>query len=137
MSRLKRKRLPDISHLLTKSRSRSRPQADNSLSTSDSIYVADSSVDAPGSDDNMSNGSDSEYNSDRDIVKESRYQTFRRKKVQRRRWTMEDDDLLRRLKHDKLSDSEIATILKRTESGVKQHWDIIEKAQRYEKTKEA
>ncbi|KAF4951693.1 hypothetical protein FGADI_7287 [Fusarium gaditjirri] len=137
MSRLKRKRLPDISHLLSKSQSRSRPEADNSLSTSDTIYVADSSVDAPDSDDNMSNGSDSEYNSDRDIVKEHRYQTFRRKKVQRRRWTMEDDDLLRRLKQDGLPDSEIAPILKRTEGGVKQHWDIIERAQRYEKTKEA
>ncbi|EWZ78437.1 hypothetical protein FOCG_17330 [Fusarium oxysporum f. sp. radicis-lycopersici 26381] len=99
--------------------------------------MADPGVDAPSSNDNLSNASDSEYNSDREIVKESCYQTFRRKKVQRRRWTMEDNDLLRRLKHDKLSDSEIATILKRTESGVKQHWDIIEKAQRYEKTKEA
>ncbi|PCD20339.1 hypothetical protein AU210_016206 [Fusarium oxysporum f. sp. radicis-cucumerinum] len=137
MSRLKRKRLPDISHLLSKSWTRSRPWADNSLSTSDTIYVADSGVDAPSSDDNLSNGSDSEYNSDRDIVKEARYQTFRRKKVQRRRWTMEDEDLLWQLKQDKLSDSEIATILKRTESGVKQHWDIIERAQRYEKTKGA
>ncbi|KAF5669924.1 hypothetical protein FDENT_11390 [Fusarium denticulatum] len=136
MSRLKRKRLPDTSHLLSKSRNRSRPRADNSLSTSDTIYVAGPGTDTPGSDDNMSNGSDSEYNSDRDIVKESRYQTFRRKKAQRRRWTMEDNDLLRQLKQEKLLDSEIATILKRTESGVKQHWDIIERAQRHEKTKE-
>ncbi|KAL7763947.1 hypothetical protein ACKLNR_005092 [Fusarium oxysporum f. sp. zingiberi] len=137
MSRLKRKRLPDTSHLLSKSRNRSRPRADNSLSTSDTIYVADPGTDAPSSDDNMSNGSDSEYNSDRDIVKESRYQTFRRKKVQRRRWTTEDNDLLRQLKEEKLLDSEIATILKRTESGVKQHWDIIGRAQKHEKTKEA
>ncbi|KAF5696805.1 hypothetical protein FGLOB1_13237 [Fusarium globosum] len=137
LSRLKRKRLPDTSHLLSKSRNRSRPRADNSLSTSDTIYVADPGIDASSSDDNMSNGSDSEYNSDRDIVKESRYQAFRRQKVQRRRWTREDNDLLRQLKEDKVLDSEIATILKRTESGVKQHWDIIGRALRYEKTKEA
>ncbi|KAF5565959.1 hypothetical protein FPHYL_4000 [Fusarium phyllophilum] len=84
-------------------------------------------VDDSSSDDNLSNGSDFEYNSDhRDIDNEPRYQTFQRKKVQRRRWTTRDEDLLRRLKQDKLSDCDIANILKRTESGVKQHWDIIE-----------
>lgn len=53
------------------------------------------------------------------------------KSIQRRRWTKGEEDLLRRLKRSQQSngtpsDYYIAKKLKRTENGVKQHWDIMQ-----------
>ncbi|EXA30998.1 hypothetical protein FOVG_17682 [Fusarium oxysporum f. sp. pisi HDV247] len=53
------------------------------------------------------------------------------KSTQRRRWTREEEKVLRRLKSTQsrnkglLSDCEIASRLGRSENGVKQHWDIM------------
>ncbi|PNP53873.1 hypothetical protein FNYG_15673 [Fusarium nygamai] len=53
------------------------------------------------------------------------------KSIQRRRWTKGEEDLLRRLKRSQQSNGTpldycIAKKLKRTENGVKQHWDIMQ-----------
>ncbi|CZR49911.1 uncharacterized protein FPRO_16116 [Fusarium proliferatum ET1] len=53
------------------------------------------------------------------------------KSIQRRRWTKGEEDLLRRLKRSQQSngtpsDYYITKKLKRTENGVKQHWDIMQ-----------
>ncbi|EXL41536.1 hypothetical protein FOCG_16337 [Fusarium oxysporum f. sp. radicis-lycopersici 26381] len=53
------------------------------------------------------------------------------KSIQRRRWTKGEEDFLRRLKRSQQSngtpsDYYIAKKLKRTENGVKQHWDIMQ-----------
>ncbi|EXA31368.1 hypothetical protein FOVG_17340 [Fusarium oxysporum f. sp. pisi HDV247] len=135
----KRKRLPGTLRSASKSSSgRWPPEGNNISSTPDTIHVAEDGVGDGSSDDNLSTSSNFEDNSDSDSDREPRPQTFQRKKTQRRRWTTKDEVLLRQLKHDMLSDCEIATRLKRTESGVKQHWDIMEKARRYrEKTKDA
>ncbi|KAG5743567.1 hypothetical protein H9Q72_014031 [Fusarium xylarioides] len=57
------------------------------------------------------------------------------KSIQRRRWTKGEEDLLRRLKRSQQSngtplDYRIAKKLKRTENGVKQHWDIMQQKDR-------
>lgn len=132
----KRKRLRGTLRSASKSSSgRWPPEGNNISSTPDTIHVAEDGVGDGSSDDNLSTSSNFEDNSDSD--REPRHQTFQRKKTQRRRWTTKDEVLLRQLKHDMLSDCEIATRLRRTESGVKQHWDIMEKARRCrEKTKD-
>ncbi|KAL7757095.1 hypothetical protein ACKLNR_014088 [Fusarium oxysporum f. sp. zingiberi] len=53
------------------------------------------------------------------------------KSIQRRKWTKGEEDFLRRLKRSQQSngtpsDYYIAKKLKRTENGVKQHWDIMQ-----------
>ncbi|RBA11046.1 hypothetical protein FPRO05_14276 [Fusarium proliferatum] len=130
----KRKRLPGTLRSASKSSSGRWSPVDNNISsTPDTMHVAENGVGDGSSDDNLSTSSSFEDNSDSD--REPRHQTFQRKKTQRRRWTTKDEDLLRQLKHDMLSDCEIATRLKRTESGVKQHWDIMERARRHREKK--
>ncbi|SPJ72370.1 uncharacterized protein FTOL_02098 [Fusarium torulosum] len=60
--------------------------------------------------------------------------------TQRRRWTELEEDILRRLKgaqkrNGMPSDGEIARKLDRTESGVKQHWDIMLQKKQKEQAK--
>ncbi|KAJ4248063.1 hypothetical protein NW762_012833 [Fusarium torreyae] len=87
--------------------------------------------------DDVSNASSSFNDRDSDTgLKTSQSQGFQHRSTQRRRWTRAEEMLLSRLKNTQkrngiLSDYEIAGRLDRTESGVKQHWDIMEKAQRY------
>ncbi|KAM0368574.1 hypothetical protein ACHAO7_011246 [Fusarium culmorum] len=100
-------------------------------SISDSINVAVDGVSDGSGDDNTSIGSSFDDSDSETELATLKPQGSQRKSTQRRRWTEKDEKLLRTLKGNqkrnrgKPSDYQIANKLGRTESGVKQHWDII------------
>ncbi|KAG5764306.1 hypothetical protein H9Q72_007596 [Fusarium xylarioides] len=128
----KRKRLPSTLHSASKSSSRRRSSQDNCFTpVLDSIRVAVDGMSDASNDDDSSNSSNFEDDSDRDRA--SRPHTFHCKKTKRRRWTTEEEDLLRQLKQSQqgngMLSEEIAMKLDRTESSVKQHWDVMGRKQ--------
>ncbi|KAF5669912.1 hypothetical protein FDENT_11378 [Fusarium denticulatum] len=129
----KRKRLTSTLRSASKSSSRGRSSQDNCFTpVLDSIRVAVDGMSDASNDDDSSNSSNFEDDSDRDRA--PRPHTFHCKKTKRRRWTTEEEDLLRQLKQSQqgngmLSDMEIAMKLDRTESSVKQHWDVMGRKQ--------
>ncbi|KAI7763779.1 hypothetical protein LZL87_014188 [Fusarium oxysporum] len=108
-------------------------------SMADTIEVAGDEVGDNSSDDSSTCSSFDD--SEREIeVTTSQSRCSQQRSTQRRRWTEKEEKLLRALKGTqrrnggKPSDYQIASKLDRTESGVKQHWDIM--LQREQKDKE-
>ncbi|KAF9777046.1 hypothetical protein IL306_004675 [Fusarium sp. DS 682] len=100
-------------------------------SMSDTIQVALDGVGDDSGDDSSSTGSSFDDSDSETELTTSQPQGFPHRSTQRRRWTKKEEKLLRRLKSTQKrnkgtpSDCEIANRLDRTESGVKQHWDIM------------
>ncbi|KAF5675903.1 hypothetical protein FDENT_9620 [Fusarium denticulatum] len=104
-------------------------------SISDTIEVAVDRLGDDSSDDSSSTCSSYDSESESELTA-SQPPSLQHKSTQRRRWTQAEEMLLSRLKsaqkrNGMLSDCEIARKLRRTKSGVKQHWDIMEKAQKH------
>jgi hypothetical protein len=105
-------------------------------SISDTIQVAVDGVGNDSGDDSSSTSSNFDGSDSETELTTSLPQGFQYRSMQRRRWTSTEEKLLRRLKSTQKrnkgipSDCEIAGKLNRTESGVKQHWDIMGKAHR-------
>ncbi|KAM0368169.1 hypothetical protein ACHAPY_011553 [Fusarium culmorum] len=98
-------------------------------SMADTIEVAGDEVGDGSSDDNGTCSSFDDSESEREVTTPQLRCSLQRG-TQRRRWTPAEEKLLRRLKSTQKrngmpSDGKIATRLNRTESGVKQHWDIM------------
>lgn len=99
-------------------------------SMSDTIQVAVDGVGDVTGDDSSSTGSSFDDSDNKSMVTISQPQSSQQS-TQRRRWTKEEEKLLRALKGTQKrtggmpSDYQIANSLNRTESGVKQHWDIM------------
>jgi DNA-binding NarL/FixJ family response regulator len=99
-------------------------------SMSDTIEVAVDRVGDDSSDDSSSTRSSFDDSESESELTTSQPRGLQHKSTQRRRWTSAEENLLRRLKSTQKrngmpSDCEIASKLDRTESGVKQHWDIM------------
>ncbi|KAH7163660.1 hypothetical protein DER46DRAFT_309862 [Fusarium sp. MPI-SDFR-AT-0072] len=99
-------------------------------SMSDTIEVAVDRVGDDSSDDSSSTRSSFDDSESETELTTSPPQGLQHRSTQRRRWTPAEEKLLRRLKSTQKrngmpSDCEIASKLDRTESGVKQHWDIM------------
>jgi len=100
-------------------------------SISDSINVAMDGVGDDSSDNSSSIGSSFDDSDSETELTASKSRCSQQKSTQRCRWTKKDEKLLRTLKGNqkrnggKPSDYQIANKLDRTESGVKQHWDIM------------
>ncbi|RKK67490.1 hypothetical protein BFJ69_g14458 [Fusarium oxysporum] len=100
-------------------------------SMSDTIQVAVDGVGDDSGDDSSSAGSSFDDSDSETELTTSQPQGFQHRSTQRRRWTKNEEKLLRRLKSTQKrnkgtpSDCEIASRLDRTESGVKQHWGIM------------
>ncbi|EXA31759.1 hypothetical protein FOVG_16996 [Fusarium oxysporum f. sp. pisi HDV247] len=98
-------------------------------SISDTIQVAVNEVGHDSSDDSSGIGSNLD-DSDSETELAAPPQNLQYRSTQRRRWTTGEEKLLRRLKSTQKrngipSDCDIASKLDRTESGVKQHWDVM------------
>ncbi|RKK88983.1 hypothetical protein BFJ71_g12683 [Fusarium oxysporum] len=99
-------------------------------SMADTIEVAGDEVGDNSSDDSSACSSFDDDESEIE-VSTSQPRCFQQRSTQRRRWTDKEEKLLRALKGTqkrnggKPSDYQIASRLDRTESGVKQHWDIM------------
>ncbi|KAG7402991.1 hypothetical protein Forpe1208_v016758 [Fusarium oxysporum f. sp. rapae] len=108
-------------------------------SIANTIEVAADTVGGDSSDDS-SNGLSCDDNESEIEVTTSQPRHSQQRSTQRRRWTKKEEKLLRALKAvqkrnaGRPSDYQIANRLDRTESGVKQHWDIM--LQRKQKDKE-
>ncbi|KAF4493897.1 hypothetical protein FAGAP_9966 [Fusarium agapanthi] len=100
-------------------------------SISDTIQVAVNGVGDGSDDDSSSIGSSFDDSDSKTELTISLPRGSRQRSTQRRRWTEKEEKLLRALKGTqkrtggKPSDYQIANRLNRTESGVKQHWDIM------------
>ncbi|KAK2669760.1 hypothetical protein RAB80_015286 [Fusarium oxysporum f. sp. vasinfectum] len=99
-------------------------------SMSNTIQVAVDGVGHDSSEDRSGIGSNLDDSDSETELTSSQPNGFPLRSTQRRRWTPAEEKLLRRLKsiqkRDGMpSDCEIASKLDRTESGVKQHWDIM------------
>ncbi|KAJ4075286.1 hypothetical protein NW760_015414 [Fusarium oxysporum] len=100
-------------------------------SISDTIQVAMNGVGNDSSDDSASTSSSFDVSDSEAELTTSQPQGFQHRSTQRRRWTSTEEKLLRALKSTqkrnkgKPSDCQIASKLSRTESGVKQHLDIM------------
>jgi hypothetical protein len=99
-------------------------------SMADTIEVAGEAVGGNSSDDS-SIGSSCDVNESDIEVTTSQPRRSQQRSTQRRRWTRKEEKLLQALKASqkrnggKPSDYQISNRLDRTESGVKQHWDIM------------
>ncbi|EXK27034.1 hypothetical protein FOMG_16472 [Fusarium oxysporum f. sp. melonis 26406] len=108
-------------------------------SIANTIEVAPDTVGGDSSDDS-SNGLSYDDNESEIEVTTSQPRRSQQRSTQRRRWTKKEEKLLRALKATQKrnagspSDYQIANKLDRTESGVKQHWDIM--LQREQKDRE-
>jgi hypothetical protein len=100
-------------------------------SISDTIQVAVDGVGDDSGDDSSSTGFSFNNSDSETELTTPRPQGSQQRSTQRRRWTEKEEKLLRALKGTqkrnggKPSDYQIANRLDRTESGVKQHWDIM------------
>ncbi|KAF4415115.1 hypothetical protein FACUT_13665 [Fusarium acutatum] len=100
-------------------------------SMSDTIQVAMDGVGDDSSDDSANTSSSFDDSESETELTTLQTQGFHHRSTQRRRWTSMEENLLRALKSTqkrskgKPSDCQIASKLSRTESGVKQHWDIM------------
>lgn len=102
----------------------------NVNSMSDTIEVAVDKVYDDSSDDGSSTRSSFNDSEGETELITSQPRGLQHRSTRRRRWTPAEEKLLRRLKSTQkrngiLSDFEIAGKLDRTESGVKQHWEIV------------
>ncbi|EXL90253.1 hypothetical protein NOF04DRAFT_21574 [Fusarium oxysporum II5] len=100
-------------------------------SMSDTIHVAADGVGDDSGDDRSNTGSSFDDSDSETELTISQPQGSQQRSTQRRRWTEKEEKLLRAFKGTQKrtggtpSDYQIANSLNRTESGVKQYWDIM------------